>query len=125
MISPNVTDPFTEGDTISLVCTATGRPFANIQWYKDGTEITNGTLTSIYNEQFEANGLLFTSSILEVCSVGPGDAGAYSCLASNLAGNDSVDFEVQVRAGTLERINLSQQNIIDNNYFVFQLKPLL
>ena len=100
MISPNVTGPFTEGDTVSLVCTATGRPYSTIQWYRDGTEVTNGSLTSIYNEQFEANGLLFTSSILEVCSVSPGDAGTYSCVATNLAGNDSIDFDIQVRAGT-------------------------
>ena len=99
VISPNVTGPFTEGDTVSLVCTATGRPYSTIQWYRDGTEVTNGSLTSIYNEQFEANGLLFTSSILEVCSVSPGDAGTYSCVATNLAGNDSIDFDVQVQAG--------------------------
>ena len=110
VISPNVSDPITEGDTISLVCTATGRPYATIQWYRDGTEITNGSLTSIYNEQFEANGLLFTSSILEVCSVSPGDAGAYSCIASNLAGNDSIDFGIQVQAGMLE----DRQTLIDH-----------
>ena len=112
MIRPNVTDPFTEGDTVSLVCTATGRPYATIQWYKDGTEITNGSLTSIYNEQFDGNGLLFTSSILEVCSVGPDDRGTYSCVASNFAGNDSVDFEVQVQAGKFKRI-CHTQNIGD------------
>ena len=99
MIRPNVTDPFTEGDTVSLVCTATGRPFATIQWYKDGIELTNGSLTSIYNEQFEGNGLLFTTSILEVCSVGSEDSGTYSCIASNFVGNDSVEFDVLVQLG--------------------------
>ena len=112
MIRPNVTDPLTEGDTVSLVCTATGRPYATIQWYRDGQEITNGSLTSIYNEQFENNGLLFTSSILEVCSVGPDDRGTYSCVASNFAGNDSAEFEVQVQAGTYIRMNLSHMILL-------------
>ena len=97
-----MTDPFTEGDTVSLVCTATGRPFAMIQWYKDGMEITNDSLITIYNEQFEGNGLMFTTSILEVCSVGSENSGTYSCVASNLAGNDSVEFEVQVQRGRFE-----------------------
>ena len=99
MIRPNVTDPFTEGDTVALACTATAKPFATIQWYKDGIELTNGSLTSIYNEQFEGNGLLFTTSILEVCSVGSEDSGTYSCVASNFVGNDSVEFDVLVQQG--------------------------
>ena len=83
-----------------MICIAIGRPYATILWYKDGTEITNGSLISIYNEQFEGSGLLFTSSILEVCRVGPENSGSYSCVASNFAGNDSIEFEVQ---GKLER----------------------
>ena len=101
---PNVTDPFAEGDTVSLVCTATGRPYATIQWYRDGQEITNDSLTSVHNEQVKNSGLLFTSSILELYSVGPDDHDTYSCVASNFAGNDSVELKLQVRAGTLERI---------------------
>ena len=101
VIRPNVTEPFVEGDTVQLVCTATGRPYPMIQWYKDGVLITNDTssLTSIYNEEFDNNGLLFTSSILEVCSVGADSRGTYSCQALNTAGNDSVEFEVQVTLG--------------------------
>ena len=101
MIRPNVTEPFMEGDTVQLVCTATGRPVPMIQWYKDGVLITNDTssLTSIYNEEFESNSLLFVSSILEVCSVGAENRGTYSCQALNAAGNDSVEFEVQITLG--------------------------
>ena len=101
VIRPNVTEPFMEGNTVQLVCTATGRPYPMIQWYKDGVLITNDTssLTSIYNEEFENNGLLFTSSILEVCSVGAENRGRYSCLALNAAGNDSIEFDVQVMLG--------------------------
>ena len=99
VISPsNVTDPFTEGDTVTFACSASGRPYPTIQWYKDGVMLTNDSqLTSIYNEEFENSGLLFTSSILELCGVGEDDSGTYSCVASNLAGNDTMEFEVQVQ----------------------------
>ena len=62
--------------------------------------MNDSQLTSIYNEQLENSGLLFTSSILELCSVEEDDSGTYSCVATNLAGNDSIEFEVQVKRGT-------------------------
>ena len=114
VIHPNVTDPFFEGERVSLVCTATGRPYATIQWYRDSVEITNDSLTiSIYNEEFKNNELLFTSSILEVYSVGPDDSDTYSCVASNFAGNDSVEFKLQVQTGTLERSHHTHSIIVD------------
>ena len=101
MIRPNITEPFLEGDTINLVCTATGRPFPTIQWYRNGVLLTNDSLslTSIYDEQLESSGLLFTSSILEICSVRANDTGTYSCQAFNPAGNDSVEFGIQIEPG--------------------------
>ena len=107
VVSPNVTDPLTEGDTVALACTATGRPYPTVQWYKDGVLLTNESLTTIYNEEFEENGLLFTTSILEVCSVSADDRGSYRCVASNSVGNDSFDFDIQVMLG---RTYICQRN---------------
>ena len=84
---------------MALACTATGRPYPTIQWYRDGLLLMNESLTTIYSEEVEQNGLLFTTSILEVCSVGADDIGTYSCVASNSAGNDSFEFDVQVMLG--------------------------
>ena len=94
-----MTAPFTEGDTVTLACTASGMPYPDFQWYKDGELLMNQTLTSIYNEQFENNGGLFTTSILELCSVEVDDSGTYSCQAVNSAGNDSFEFDVRVMRG--------------------------
>ena len=99
VIHPNVTNPFTEGDTMAIACTATGRPYPTIQWYKDGVLLTNKSLTTIYNDKVEQNSLLFTTSILEVWSVGADDRGTYSCVAENPAGNDTSEFDIQVMLG--------------------------
>ena len=85
---------------MALACTATGRPYATIQWYKDGVLLTNDSLTTIYNEEIEQNGLLFTTSILELCSVGADDRGTYSCVAENLVGNDTSEFDIEVMLGS-------------------------
>jgi hypothetical protein len=103
-----VTDPFTEGDTVALACTATGRPYPTIQWYKDGVLLTNESLIAIYTEEVEQNGLLFTTSILEVCSVGADDRGTYTCVAENPAGNDTSEFEIQVGLGLWNYIYLAK-----------------
>ena len=83
----------------------------------------NESLTSIYTEESETNGLLFTTSILELCSVGVDGTGTYSCQATNAAGNDSIEFEVQVRQGKLGITSkYTQFSVI---LFVFQVKQVL
>ena len=61
----------------------------------------NQNLSSIYSEQIENSGMLFTLSILELCSVEVDDSGTYSCQAVNSAGNDSVEFDVRVQQGII------------------------
>ena len=106
IVGPNVTDPFTEGDTMAVACTATGRPYPTIQWYKDGVLLVNESLIMIYNEVVEQNGLLSTTSILEVYSVGADDHGSYRCVASNSAGNDSFDFDIYVTPGMYMQLSM-------------------
>ena len=97
VIQSNITEPLNEGNAAYLVCVAVGVPHPSIQWYKDDKLITqNG---SVYDETSEHGTLLFTTSILQLCSVSSNDTGNYSCLTVNEAGNSSTEFEIQVNPG--------------------------
>ena len=96
VIQSNTTEPINKGDTGYLVCISVGVPYPSIQWYKGDEQITNGSLTLIHEETSECNTLLFTSSILQLCSVDDEDTGTYSCFAVNKVGNASVEFEIQI-----------------------------
>ena len=100
VIQPNTTEPLNEGNTALLVCIAVGVPYPSIQWYKDDELITwNGSLTSVYDETSEHSTLLFTTSILELCSLNGNDTGTYSCIAMNEAGNSSTTVDIQINLG--------------------------
>ena len=100
VIQSNTTEPLNEGNTVFLVCIAVGVLYPSIQWYKDDELITrNGSLTSVYDETSKHSTLLFTTSILELCSLNSNDTGTYSCIATNEAGNSSTTFDIQINPG--------------------------
>ena len=51
---------------------------------------------TIYQQQIEVEGIKFVQSILQICSIEMADAGVYTCLAENVAGNDTASFELEV-----------------------------
>ena len=59
----------------------------------------NESKTFISDEESEIKGVQFTISMLYLCSVDELDAGMYSCLANNSAGNTSAEFEIQANPG--------------------------
>ena len=91
-----------ESMTMIAACVGTGFPQPNISWYLDGSPLENSSRFIIYEEVMEVSGITFIQSFLEVCSVRADDHGTYSCVASNFASNDSVQFKVQVRLGTFK-----------------------
>lgn len=99
VIQTNITRPLNIGDSVFLSCTAMGLPHPSFRWYKLGVLVTNESLSFIRSEESNYNGVLFTTSTLFLCSVDEFDIGTYTCLATNSAGNDSVDFEIQVNVG--------------------------
>ena len=82
--------------TASLTCVAYGLPFPSITWNKNGTAVSNSSLTSIYEETKSENGVSFVRSVLEICGSDLTDSGEYSCTADNGITSDSSNFMITV-----------------------------
>ena len=89
-ISVNVTS----NEQLTLMCNATGFPLPSIQWYQNGTLVTEDDRISISN-------LTDSRSVLSTLTVSvamTNDSGDYQCNATNSAGNivsDTVTVLVQ------------------------------
>ena len=71
------------GDTALLFCMANGPPDLQVTWSRNGADIMNDTLISIYEEEVPYGGKLFKQSFLELCSLQSSDAGNYVCTVSD------------------------------------------
>ena len=89
-------DPVTtvpEGSTTLLVCVATGYPYPQMSWLKNGTQLTNATDdVTIYVTGIEDSGVSVMQSVLEVCGVRGEEV--YTCMATNSKGEDSMTFDL-------------------------------
>ena len=86
-----------DGDTVLLTCVAYGGLPLSISWSREGSILMNDSQRiTIYEEEVEEGGITFIQSILQICSTEANDAGVYSCIAENEAGNDTATFQVTV-----------------------------
>ena len=117
---PNVTvcSP-EEGNTIVLTCVAFGVPNPDISWTANGVTLSNDSRITVYSELVEEGGVMFVSSMLEICSVGVDDAGRYSCMASYGERNDTAMFNVSVTGVEGEKWTMSERtNCYYYNYYL-------
>ncbi|XP_014111826.1 PREDICTED: hemicentin-2 [Pseudopodoces humilis] len=73
------------GTPLELMCVVTGVPMPTVTWEKDGQLLARPSLVS-GNE-----------SILHIESIEVADAGLYTCLATNPAGEDSRSFHLSIQ----------------------------
>ena len=86
-----------DGDTVLLTCVAYGDLPLSISWSREGSVLRNDSQRiTIFEEEVEEGGITFIQSILQICSTEANDAGVYSCIAENDAGNDTSTFELTV-----------------------------
>ncbi|KJH48745.1 immunoglobulin I-set domain protein [Dictyocaulus viviparus] len=75
------------GQTLMLICDVSGKPQPEIKWYVNNTEITSET---------EGIELGNTHKFIKVNNITLNDRGVYSCVALNVAGNDTLFYNVDV-----------------------------
>ncbi|KAL1775484.1 hemicentin-1 isoform X4 [Sigmodon hispidus] len=74
-------------NSLTLECEAYAFPSASLRWYKDGQPLKSDDHVNI-----AANG-----HTLQIKEAQISDTGRYTCVASNLAGEDELDFDVNIQ----------------------------
>ena len=100
MITPNSTFEVDVGATVTYVCVAYGESERPSIFWRFGDELLSNetsSLVTVYESQVEGNNLVFTESILELCSVEVENAGMYSCTANNSIGSSNSTFTLNIR----------------------------
>jgi Immunoglobulin I-set domain/Immunoglobulin domain len=83
------------GDTFTVACTVSGRPRPDIVWQRNGLDI----LENIVEET--ASSPTMTTSLLRMRNLRAQDAGTYTCVARNMAGQAAKEFALNVARSTL------------------------
>ena len=100
MVAPTDSLEVDAGTTVTYICVGFDEDEPpNILWQFNDTLLSNDTsvLVTVYDSEVVGNGLTFTQSILELCSVEVENTGEYSCTASNSRGSNSSSFTLNVR----------------------------
>ncbi|XP_040215726.1 hemicentin-1 isoform X1 [Rana temporaria] len=72
------------GTNISLECNVQAFPVATVRWYKDG-------------QPLDPRSLIVNGNKLNIDKADLSDTGRYTCVASNVAGEDELDFDVNIQ----------------------------
>lgn len=74
------------GETVIIHCTANGTPLARMSWYKGRNKITSSPRIAVSSQGH-----------LLINAIKMSDRGYYTCLADNIAGEDSLTIGIQVQ----------------------------
>ena len=99
VITPNASIEVDAGTTVTYVCVGYGEDEPpNIIWEFGDQLLSNDTspLVTVYDSELLENRLVFSQSILELCSVEVENAGEYSCTANNSRGSNTSTFTLNV-----------------------------
>ena len=85
------------GNTAIFTCVGLSVPPPDISWTFEGEAIANDSRTSVYSQELEENGVVFTVTLLELCGVDLEDSGTYSCVAASEGmANTTAYFQLNV-----------------------------
>ncbi|XP_075792870.1 hemicentin-1 isoform X2 [Pelodiscus sinensis] len=91
----------------TLQCEVGGYPLPEITWHKGGQQITKSIRQRI-----------LSTGALQIAFVQPGDAGQYTCMATNVAGSSSSSMELIVHIPPKIRTSEVQHAVIENSQAV-------
>ena len=74
------------GETVNVHCAANGAPRAQITWYKEGSKVIPNRRVALSSQGH-----------LVISAVETSDQGFYTCLANNIAGQDSRNMTIKVQ----------------------------
>ena len=78
-----------EGDTAGFACQVTSEPISVIQWYYNGTVVTNQTNMNKYVILQSSSNTTTINNTLTIMNVQSSDVGTYTCNATNVVSSDT------------------------------------
>ncbi|XP_054828903.1 myosin light chain kinase, smooth muscle-like [Eublepharis macularius] len=85
-----------EGEEVTFKCKVSGKPKANVEWFKEGTQVDAGDRVHIYEED-GIHCLCLKKTVLE-------NSGSYCCTASNIRGQASTRWMLTVRRPKVKEV---------------------
>lgn len=107
-----------EKDTCKLLCCLSGKPFPTVKWYKDKRELSK------YEYSMSTSDGVVT---MEISGCRPSDSGKYTCVATNVHGQDETSCVVIVEgdSSTEEQTRVAERILHsgDRKYIEQPIKP--
>ena len=100
----NFTLTVNETEVALFECTATGIPAPTISWYRSGTELGGDSRITLSNHtaptlvQGDGGMVYSVFRTLMLADTRDDDSDNYTCVADNIVGNDSQEFELVVQS---------------------------
>ncbi|GLH01974.1 Obscurin, partial [Gryllus bimaculatus] len=105
-----------EGESLVIACPAMDAvPPPQIEWLKDGRQVDSHS---------RKHSLMDNGRALKIIEAHPSDRGTYWCVASNLAGQSSASFNVDVLTAPSFSENKNINHLENHNYEVIVGKPI-
>lgn len=107
-----------ERDTCKLLCCLSGKPFPHVKWFKEKRELSKYEYSMTYS-----HGVI----TMEIVGCRPSDSGKYSCVATNVHGQDETSCVVIVEGETTtpEQTKMAQKILHcgDRKFIEQPMKP--
>lgn len=96
------------GKPLILECEAAGHPPPSLTWLKDGAPVRDGDIIRVLEQ----------GKKIEIISATMSDSGRYVCVATSIAGEKDVKYDVRVLGTETQRFNLHNHPLHTTRYLL-------